>query len=43
MELALFLFVCICMVIADMRGFTGNKQWPAKDRPRIKRPDELGR
>jgi hypothetical protein len=41
MELGLFLFACICMVVADMRGFTGNKQWPFAEKRRVKRPDEL--
>ena len=41
MELALFLFGCLCMVVADMRGFTGNKEWPFAARRRIKRPNEL--
>ena len=41
MELALFLFGCLCMVFADMRGFTGNKQWPFGETRRIKRPTEL--
>ncbi|HZN24925.1 MAG TPA: hypothetical protein VFB75_11910 [Burkholderiales bacterium] len=41
MELALFLLGCIWMVVGDMRGFTGNKDWPSEPKRRIKRPDEV--
>jgi hypothetical protein len=29
MELLVFLIGCCWMVLADMRGFTGNKRWPS--------------
>jgi hypothetical protein len=41
MELIVFLIGCAWLVILDMRGFTGNKNWPFDERARIKRPDEL--
>jgi hypothetical protein len=39
MELLLFLFGCAWLVAMDMRGFTGDKNWPFEKR-RVKRPDE---
>ena len=40
MELLLFLLGCAWLVAMDMRGFTGDKNWPFEDKRRVKRPDE---
>jgi hypothetical protein len=41
MELLLYLAICVWLVVMDMRGFSGNKQWPFRERVRVKRPDEV--
>jgi hypothetical protein len=41
MELILFITGCAWLVVMDIRGFTGTKNWPFKERGRIKRPDEV--
>jgi hypothetical protein len=40
MELLLYLIGCAWLVTMDMRGFTGDKNWPFKEKRRFKRPDE---